>query len=65
MDQVSASAASKFNVRVAATVVNYKAPELSAKVVTSLLAQLRPLGEHRLCLVDNASGDHSLRYFRV
>jgi GT2 family glycosyltransferase len=52
-------------VRIAATIVNYRTPELAAKVVTSLLDQLRPLGTHHLYLVDNASGDHSLEYFRA
>lgn len=51
--------------RVVANVVNYRTPELAAKVVTALLAQLRPLGAHRLYLVDNASGDHSLEHFRL
>ena len=51
--------------RVAATIVNYRTPELAAKVATSLLTQLRPLGAHHLYLVDNASGDHSLEHFRL
>jgi N-acetylglucosaminyl-diphospho-decaprenol L-rhamnosyltransferase len=50
--------------RVAATVVNYRTPELAAKTVTSLLAQLRSLGPPHLYLVDNASGDDSLEHFR-
>jgi N-acetylglucosaminyl-diphospho-decaprenol L-rhamnosyltransferase len=50
--------------RVVATVVNYQTPELTGKAVTSLLAQLRPLGSHRIYVVDNASGDDSLPRLR-
>jgi N-acetylglucosaminyl-diphospho-decaprenol L-rhamnosyltransferase len=50
--------------RVAAAVVNYRTPELAARCVTCLLGQLRPLGSHRVYLVDNASGDNSLEHFR-
>ena len=56
--------ASNAVVRVAATVVNYRTPELAAKTVTSLLSQLRLLGPPHLYLVDNASGDDSLEHFR-
>ena len=51
-------------VKVAATVVNYRTPELATKAVNGLLAQLRLLGPHHLYLVDNASGDDSLEHFR-
>jgi N-acetylglucosaminyl-diphospho-decaprenol L-rhamnosyltransferase len=63
--EIRASAhASNAVVRVVATVVNYRTPELATKAVTSLLAQLRLLGSHHVYLVDNASGDDSLEHFR-
>ncbi len=49
--------------RLAAVVINYRTPELTARVVTALLAELQGVGSHVLFLVDNQSGDHSLAYF--
>jgi GT2 family glycosyltransferase len=49
--------------RVAAVVINYRTPELTAQVVTALLADLQTVGSHALFLVDNQSGDGSLDHF--
>jgi len=51
-------------VKVAAIVVNYRTAELTARVVTALLAELDRFEGAHVFLVDNASGDDSLPYFR-
>ena len=48
-----------------AVIVNYRTPDLTGQVVTSLLPELEPLGEFRVYVVDNASGDDSVEKLRA
>jgi N-acetylglucosaminyl-diphospho-decaprenol L-rhamnosyltransferase len=48
-----------------AVIVNYRTPDLTGQVVTALLPELEPLGEFRVYVVDNASGDDSVERLRA
>jgi len=51
--------------KLAAIIVNYRTPDLTAQVTGKLLPELAPLGEFHLYVVDNCSGDGSVEQLRT
>jgi GT2 family glycosyltransferase/serine acetyltransferase len=51
-------------VRVAAVIVNYRTPEMTARATTALLGELATVGPSRLYVVDNDSQDGSFQKLR-
>lgn len=50
--------------RIAGIIVNYRTPELTLQVTTSLREEMRAFAPFRIYVVDNASGDDSIPMFR-
>ena len=50
--------------KVAAVIVNYRTPEMTARATTALLTELATVSPSRLYLVDNDSQDGSFQKLR-
>ncbi len=51
--------------KLAAIIINYRTPDLTARVTTALLPELAPLGDFHVYVVDNCSGDGSVERLRA
>jgi len=51
--------------RIAGIIVNYRTPELTLEVTTSLRKEMKTLAPFRIYVVDNASGDSSIPLFKA